>query len=305
LQQHIPGIFDGHAESVHQARVATRRIREVLPLTADATHSRIVEHLQDRFRGLGRALGRVRDADVRIVLLQYLESRIPTAAPALVLLRQQQERRRLRLVRKLIKQLETDELEDMLRAATARHRLRSWWSGSGGSRWRSQLRVVVADRAQRAAEAIRHATGVYFPNRSHAARIAIKKLRYAFEIGESTHTLRAADVIRELKKAQDILGDLHDRETLIDKLEDAEDGDGAADEEQVKLVTQVLEAEIHDLHRRFLSRRERVLSIARDGMPVHRALPAPPLLVAAGAFAVSSGALAVVSHKSSVTSRPS
>jgi hypothetical protein len=132
-------------------------------------------------------------------------------------------------------------------------------------------------------------------------RIAIKKFRYILEIGQETGTLRAAEAIRDLKKAQDMLGDLHDRQALIDEIGAARpSGDDAMRDEQIGLVTQVVEAEIRDLHARYLCRRARVLVIADGREPPRHAFPASPLVVAAGALAVSSGPAAAtreVTHR--------
>jgi hypothetical protein len=54
-----------------------------------------------------RALGRVRDADVRLLLLRDLEARTATVMPTLALIRQELERRRLQLLRAVIKRLES------------------------------------------------------------------------------------------------------------------------------------------------------------------------------------------------------
>ena len=32
MLEHLPGVLDADIDSVHQARIATRRLREVLPL---------------------------------------------------------------------------------------------------------------------------------------------------------------------------------------------------------------------------------------------------------------------------------
>ena len=71
-------------QGVHDARIATRRIREVLPLTIEWQRHVADDDLYRRFRRVGRALGGVRDADVRLSLLKRLESRIPGSAPSLV-----------------------------------------------------------------------------------------------------------------------------------------------------------------------------------------------------------------------------
>src|SRR5437870_2084396 len=103
LRNLLPRVYDGEVETVHAARVVSRRIREVVPLTHEWHRRETVTDLEDRFRRIGRSLGRVRDADTRIALLTYLETRVPSAAPSLVVLRRERERKRLGLMRKLIK----------------------------------------------------------------------------------------------------------------------------------------------------------------------------------------------------------
>ena len=50
---------------------------------------------------------------------------------------------------------------------------------------------------------------------AHNARIALKKFRYAVEIADATGLVPAQRAIRELKKGQDVLGELHDRQELV------------------------------------------------------------------------------------------
>ena len=291
LQNNTPAVLDGGVDGVHAARIATRRIRALLPLTGEWHRPDVVDGLYQRFRAIGRALGRVRDADVRILLLQHLEPRIPSAASALAGVRQQQERRRIELMRKLIKQIERNGLFELMREAIPGRRVSTGWRTGSGRRWQQQLRSILSERAETAIDAIRHATGVYFPHRAHSARIAIKKLRYVLEIAEATRTFRTTEAIADLKKAQDILGDLHDRQVLLGKLADAVPlSDGAGSVEQIGLVARVVEADMYDLHARYLARRSRVLAVA-DGarrLKSDRRVPTP-LIIAAGAIAVSSG----------------
>jgi len=290
LRETVPGVLDGLASSVHDARIATRRIRELLPLLGDPKRRKPIEDLSKRFKRLGRSLGRVRDADVRVMLLASLETRVPHAAPALVLLRQKREEERLDLLRKLVKKLERLEAVRMVEMLD-QHRLAFpgafAWSVRAGSTWRHDLRYTLRERAAATAEAIEHATGVYFPHRVHGARIAIKKLRYAMEIAHDTGAERSA-AIRELKKAQDLLGDLHDRQELIDNLTETCPADNPEIANQVSLLKQVVEAECHELHSKYLARRHAILDICRDVRVRPHKTPARSL-VAAGALAVSSG----------------
>ena len=84
--------------------------------------------------------------------------------------------------------------------------------------WRDHLRQQLVERATTAAERIAHATGVYFPNRAHHARIAVKKLRYAAEISQATGASNLKGAIKSLRKGQEVLGEIHDRASLSDTL---------------------------------------------------------------------------------------
>jgi CHAD domain-containing protein len=283
-------VYDGDADGVHDARVATRRIREVLPLVREWHRRRSIDELVSRFKRIGRSLGRVRDADVRIALLTHLEARIPSAAPTIVLVRQEHELRRQGLTRKLIKRLERAEIQRLLWVVTRRPlgELQPWTALAGA--WRDQLRRTVIERADAARDAVEHATGVYFPHRVHKARIAIKKLRYAGELGELTGVGTLDGALRDLRKAQDVLGDVHDRQVLLDELTDATaDADGNGQADHRRLVIHVLEAECRELHRKYVVRRDRLLEIC-DGVRRSYVGPAlgPRAAAAIGAVAVSS-----------------
>ena len=290
LRSHLPGVLDGRVGSIHDARIATRRIREVLPLIQER-RLQVADDLASRVKQMGRSLGRVRDADVRIELLRYLESRIAQAAPSLVLVRQRQERERLSLLRQLVKHLERLGVEQELARLpidSAWQRTRFWIATTGA--WRHQLRDLVAERAQAARDAVVHAGGLYFPNRAHAARIAIKKFRYAVEISALTGLLTDQSLIRTLKKTQDLLGEVHDRQTLIDELKKGPAEQTEIDARQVLLIMRVAEAEIDDLYKRVLARRPDVIEACRRAP---RAVQRPDMpigwLAAAGAVVLATG----------------
>jgi CHAD domain-containing protein len=262
LRAQMPGLFDGSVESVHAGRIATRRIRELLPLTHTWQRRQEADDQFTRFKRVGQSLGRVRDADVRLELLRYLESRVPSAAAPLVSIRQNQQCERAMLMRKLIKLFEQLDVERELTylAGRAAWRRTSPWTAFMAA-WRGHLRDLITERAQGARDAIAHATGVYFPNRAHQARIAIKKCRYAAEIAIQSGIITDTAIVRELKKGQDMLGDVHDRQTLLDELRASRASRERAgtDTDQIQLVTRVAEAEVDDLYRRFLERRPRLL----------------------------------------------
>jgi CHAD domain-containing protein len=294
LQQKFPAVLNGEAEGIHTARVAIRRVRELLPLLDREPRWASVDDLQSRFKRIGKSLGRVRDADVRVDLLASLEQRISHAAPTLVLVRQRRERERLVLIRKLIKRLERVDAAQMIDALVRYHPMRfRVFHTTRATKWRRELRLIVQQRAQAARETIAHATGVYFPNRTHSARIAIKRLRYATEIVHQTGLADRSRAIRALKKAQDLLGDLHDRQELSDHLADEVSRAAAPtdDNGQVALVRQVIDAEARQLHQRYAERRDRLMGVCCDSLRVGETRRLPSM-VAVAAVVVSSGVLA-------------
>ena len=285
----LPRVVDGDIDGVHDARVVTRRLRELLPLTLEWLGSDAVDGLTTRFRRIGRALGTVRDADVRLTMLEYLEARVPNAAPSLIIVRQACERDRLTRLRRMIKRLERLEVGHSLEEAV--ETLSAPRLSFIGRAWRRQLGRTVGDRARDAHESIEHATGVFFPNRLHRARIALKKLRYAAEIVALTGRDGLRDAVRDLRKAQDILGDVRDRQLLIEQLPKWVTPDWPqVDAGHVRLATQVMDAECHELHARYLARRSRLVEICDHA---HR--PLDGRRMAAAAPKVAAGAIALTS----------
>src|SRR5690348_12892033 len=78
IRDHWKGVRDGDAESIHEARIATRRLRAALAILDGKTSTRI-----ELCRDLGRMLGAVREVDVTQELLTALVPRLPAASGAL------------------------------------------------------------------------------------------------------------------------------------------------------------------------------------------------------------------------------
>ncbi len=109
LLGHMPGIRNGDPDSIHDARVATRRIRAIVGVLGDdrADHGAFA----DGMRRLGRALGEVRDLDVAAKLLKETVWQLPSAARAVIALRQAVTQERAGLSRDLIKTVERHPLD--------------------------------------------------------------------------------------------------------------------------------------------------------------------------------------------------
>ena len=83
IKRHIPEAIAGDDHGVHQARVASRRLREAVPvLVADVKGTKSHKTLS-KIRQLTKALGTVRELDVTLQLLDELVAAEKLPRPAL------------------------------------------------------------------------------------------------------------------------------------------------------------------------------------------------------------------------------
>jgi hypothetical protein len=129
-----------------------------------------------------------------------------------------------------------------------------WRGGSNGGR---NLATALADEASKVSAAIHHASGVYFEARAHATRIEIKKLRYLLEVAEDGESQRSA--LKLLRRSQESLGQIHDREVLLERLRGIESGADAS--AAAEPLARMLEAEIRTFYSQYLEARADVLEM--------------------------------------------
>lgn len=259
LTRALPGAKQGDPLLVHQARVATRRLREALPLVASGSRGRKLER---HVRRLTRALGPVRELDVAIEMLDTMTLDTDTPRGAIAKLRQVVREERQRMHTEMctrVGRVDIDKLRH--RTATAATR-RSKARGRDPQRV-AEAQVRAARRAVRLREAIENAAGLYLPDRLHEVRIAVKKLRYALEVSRELSGSRAMARIRTLKEAQDLLGRMHDHEVLIARVRGVQGSKApnlrlSADLD--KLVRR-LETECRQIHGQYMALRKKLLAI--------------------------------------------
>jgi len=233
----LHGLESGDVRALHRVRVASRRLRELLPvLELDHTAA---HKLNRRLRRVTARLGTVRELDVLLLLIDELHVSTrgrtgPIARVGVAISKDRDDaRKRLfhhlpigdlqrvsRKLDKLVDQLvEQEDAEPSTHAAGAQPRGHVKRVKSG---WRWAIEARVAKRSSRLRAAIDEAGAVYLPERLHDVRIAIKKLRYAVElVGEATGARREAE-LRTLKRGQEILGRMHDLQMLIERVRDVQ-----------------------------------------------------------------------------------
>jgi CHAD domain-containing protein len=255
---HLPGIRHGDSESIHQGRAAMRRLREVLPLLS-LSHPDEADEWRKRARKVRRRLGRVRELDVIRAQLELLEERFPftvsTIAHARAALRAQQERRRRRLIKALEKVTVGHLCLVSGRDARLLARLRPYATAKAARRI---LRLRIGEHAQAVSAAIERSAGLYFPNRLHAVRVAVKRLRYGVEVAGAIALWRPPRLLQDLRAIQTRLGALHDEQVLLDALDelaaDAPSHDTAA-------LKAVVKDDLVRAYEQYLARVERLQAI--------------------------------------------
>jgi len=203
----------GKDSGVHQARVASRRLREALPTLTEGLRNTKSRKAERKVRRITQALGAVRELDVTLHLIDELAERADIPRPALAEVRAQviearEQRRKLMLER--LDDVDTEKLARRLRSVR-----QALVTPGPGHAWRPALASRTVRRARRLEKAIDEAGQIYAPESLHLVRIASKKLRYSLEIADESGVAPCGETLRTLKRAQEALGRLHDLQVLL------------------------------------------------------------------------------------------
>jgi CHAD domain-containing protein len=252
---------DGDVRALHRTRVASRRLREILPvLELDPD---VARRLGRRLRKVTERLGVVRELDVLTSLIEELHESgrhdSATLARLAAIIADARGRARDRLFAKL----PTGELRRISnKLGKVAGDLHEHKKSSRGWRWAIEARLT--HRATVLRQAMVDAGAIYLPERLHVVRIAIKKLRYALEVAVEAAGAPSGSDLRTLKRGQDILGRLHDLQILIDR---ARQMQASVDPPDVRLwrnldvLTTTLENDCRRLHARFMRQQAAVRAV--------------------------------------------
>jgi CHAD domain-containing protein len=264
----LRSVQDEDMRAVHQTRVASRRLRELLPILQ--LESDRARKLNRRLRKVTRRLGAVRELDVLLLLIDELHVSRRDHASAIsrvaMMVAKERDDARQRLAQRLPIGFMTKLAKKLDRAAEDVAARDGETSRSVAAKsWRWAIEARLARRADRLAAAMADAGAVYLPERLHTVRIALKKLRYAAEASADLAGRRHGGDIRALKRAQDTLGRMHDVQVLIDRVRQVQASltppDLAVWRALDGLVI-LLDNTCRQLHGRYISRRTELQAIA-------------------------------------------
>jgi CHAD domain-containing protein len=273
FRKHLPAALDGDEKAVHQARVATRRLREALPVVGADLPRRRVRKAVRRVRRITRALGPVREMDVALGVLDEIAKADPGCAAGAVLARRhvaaERERRRARMLDAMagpVPRKAVAAVEDVLARLAV----------SGNAAWRGELARRITDRAEALRRALEEAGVLYSVPRLHEVRIATKKLRYVLELAGEVRLAPVGLAVGRLKQAQDLLGRLHDLDVVAAFARAAAVQAPAADRSALERLLVRIQDECRRLHARYLERRTVLMAVAdqaRDALAPRVARP--------------------------------
>ena len=259
LERHLPAAIAGDDTGVHQARVASRRLREAVPvLAAGLKRGKKAER---KIRRVTRALGTVREMDVTMQILDELARRpeIPRNPLEDVRAHVLAERDRRRdIMHERLTEVNTPKLSRRLNEVAFD------LTDETGATWRETLVARINQRAKRLAAAIKAAGQMYAPERLHQVRIATKKLRYTLELAADSRTTAARPMVATLKRAQETLGRLNDLNVIQHHVAEvqAQPSRRRSDTDRgLNAISGTLEQECRHLHARYIAQVPALLQV--------------------------------------------
>ena len=213
--ENIPGVkSDVDTEFVHQARVATRRMRSALRLFRDAVPLSTRAYFERELKWLGEMFGAVRDVDVFLLNLNVFEHKIGRfPAKKKAVLNDWIEKHRRAPLKTLIKAIDSQKYVNFER------RLRRFIEGELPVRPRSPLAlklvsevapVIITDKFNAVIK--QGMTVIKKPKLKefHGLRIQMKRLRYACEFMAPAYAGALEPFIERTVEIQDCLGEIQD-----------------------------------------------------------------------------------------------
>ncbi len=228
---HEPGTRLGEdIEELHDMRVATRRMRAAFQVFDQYLDMKQLKSLLKGLRRTGKRLGAVRDLDVFWEKTQrHLDELPQEQQTGLGALHEAWEAERKRKRKKMLNYLDSERYAQFNRdfaqflQAPDTGELPSL-TKKGEAIPRRLRHVAPMIIYERVADVLAYDEWVTKPdvplNRLHRLRIAAKRLRYTLEFFEEVLAPQTQDLIKEMKKLQDHLGDLQDAMVASELLRD-------------------------------------------------------------------------------------
>jgi CHAD domain-containing protein len=215
LQEQFPGtIADSDPEFVHQARVATRRMRSVLALFPDALQVDTVTFFKENLKWLGGLFGKVRDLDVFTINLTSYKDKIEdfpdTKRNSLEKLVMKQRRVPLNALTEALKSDRCKAFEGRMREFLGEPYKDCPELPMGMKTIKDIAQHAITEKFEIVAAQGKKTLADPKLTKFHCLRIFMKRLRYALEFLAPPFGGAFDDIIRRTVGIQDNLGQLQD-----------------------------------------------------------------------------------------------
>lgn len=233
-------------ESVHDFRVAMRRLSATLLTAKEITATQSANAALAELDNIMRPLGKLRDAQVLLGLLEKLPKRHRNILSAFIRFLEAREARFRDKSRKMMRKLNVKRIRKLCKAARAELSPKSspiMSKEQAGSALAHRIllrryRSVVAYRLR----AITHCN----PEALHRMRLALKRMRYTAEVLHPLLPQMGQSRLNLLSQFQTYLGDIHDLDVLTEKIS--------------KFYDERADASVHQAVDRLVARRERIFT---------------------------------------------
>ncbi|HEY6241611.1 MAG TPA: CHAD domain-containing protein [Burkholderiales bacterium] len=229
LLDKVPEARSGASKKgIHDLRVAVKRFREAFRLFRPVLRKKTFRKHREWIEDLNDALGEVRDRDVALARLRKLATGLAEPPLSVAGLMARLESERTGAVDALAAMLDRLQLEGAPAQLAARIESIGQEAASGRLTHefaRERVRERLLDVRARWAAARREAT----PESLHRARIGNKRLRYAIEPFSRMLGKEVRRLYRSASRFHDVLGDLHDADSMTVMLETSMSGSPKAE----------------------------------------------------------------------------
>lgn len=215
LEEQLPGtIADRDPEFVHQARVATRRMRSAIILFHNAIPETTAQYFEERLKRLGSLFGEVRDLDVFMINLTgykgMIESFSKEKRKTLENLVVKQRRIPLKALSEALKSRRFKNFEHRMVKFLAEPCVDCLELPAANKSIREVAPQVITQKFKSVIEQSKKTQANPKLNEFHALRIQMKRLRYTFEFLAPPYGSAFDDIIHRTVEIQDCLGELQD-----------------------------------------------------------------------------------------------
>ncbi|MCX7927829.1 MAG: CHAD domain-containing protein [Candidatus Omnitrophica bacterium] len=205
-------------EPLHRMRVYSRRLRAAFAFVREVFPRKKLKKIKKRIRLLGKTLGEARQLDVQIMFIQILLKKKTNnlLRYGLRVILKTLQLRRNAVSKKIESLLKTFEKKRLFHRLSRYIQIIQEYQKEYLERsLQKRTRRIVFKKLKAMLKISYSLKDTYNAELLHALRISAKQLRYSLEILEALYGKKFTPYMKEAKRLQDVLGDLHEYDVWL------------------------------------------------------------------------------------------